>query len=102
MKDSLQILKNHSTYTTNDELQIISAKLCKKIFVYNETEKKWYNISMPDKCKFEIKDSIFLYFNINHYQLLLPDKDYIFKGSYNNLPNQIMFNYNFLEKKKNS
>ena len=102
MEESLEILKNHKRYTTNDELQIISAKLCKKIFVWNETEKKWFNISIPDKCKFEIKDSIFLYFNNNHYQLLLPDKDYIFKDSYNNLPKDNLFNYNFLEKKKNS
>jgi hypothetical protein len=98
MTESLEILKKHETYTTNDELQIISAILCKKIFVWNETEKKWYNISISDKCNFEIKDSIFLYFNINHYQLLLPDKNYIFKSSYNNLPKEIMFNYNFLEK----
>jgi hypothetical protein len=102
MKDSLKILENHKIYTTNDELQIISAMLCKKIFVWNETEKNWYNISIPDKCTFKIEDSIFLYFNINHYQLLLPDKDYIFKSSYNNLPKEIMFNYNFLEGKKNS
>lgn len=102
MTESLEILKKHGTYTTNDELQIISAILCKKIFVWNETEKKWYNISIPDKCKFEIKDSIFLYFNINHYQLLLPNKNYIFKSSYNNLPKEDLFNYNFLEKKKNS
>ena len=102
MEESLEILKNHKRYTTNDELQIISAKLCKKIFVWNETEKKWFNISIPDKCTFKIEDSIFLYFNNNHYQLLLPDKDYIFKDSYNSLPKEIMFNYNFLEVKKNS
>jgi hypothetical protein len=35
MTESLEILKKHGTYTTNDELQIISAMLCKKIFVYN-------------------------------------------------------------------
>ena len=102
MKESLEILKKHGTYTTNDELQIISAMLCKKIFVWNETEKKWFNISIPNQCIFEIKDSIFLYFNINHYQLLLPDKDYIFKDSYNSLPKDDLFNYNFLEKKKNT
>ena len=102
MEDSLEILKNHKRYTTNDELQIISAKLCKKIFVWNETEKKWFNTSITNKCKFEIKDSIFLYFNINHYQLLLPDKNYIFKDSYNNLPKDDIFNYNFLVKKENS
>jgi hypothetical protein len=102
MEESLEILKNHKTYTTNDELQIISAKLCKKIFVWNETEKKWLNISIPDKCTFKIEDSIFLYFNNNNYELLLPDKNYIFKSSYNNLSKEIMFNYIFLEKKKNS
>jgi CCR4-NOT transcription complex subunit 2 len=102
MKDSLKILVNHKIYTTNDELQIISAILGKKIFVWNQTEKKWYNISIPNKFNYEIKDSIFLYFNINHYQLLLPNKNYIFKSSYNDLPDDYIFNYNFLEKKKNN
>jgi hypothetical protein len=101
MKESHQLLKDHSIYSTNDELQIISAMLCKKIFVYNESEKKWHNISIPkEECpNLEIKDSIFLYFNINHYQLLLPDEKYEFKKSYTNLPKNEVFDYNFLQKK---
>jgi hypothetical protein len=101
MKESHQLLKDYSIYSTNDELQIISAMLCKKIFVYNESEKKWHNISIPkEECpNLQIKDSIFLYFNINHYQLLLPDEKYEFKKSYTNLPKNEVFDYNFLQKK---
>ncbi len=101
MNTSLKLIQQKSAQITIDELQIISAMLCKKIFVYSEIEKKWTNISIPhDDCKsIAIQDAIFLYFNNNHYQLLLPDNNYIFKNSYNDLPKDILFNYTFLQKK---
>ena len=98
IKKSLEIFEKDCTYIDDHQLQIISAILDKKIFIWNAYQKYWHSIKFSDK--FEIKESIFLYFKNSHYQLLLPNEDYKFKNSTNNLPKTSVFKYDFLEKVK--
>jgi len=98
IKKSLEIFEKDCTYIDDHQLQIISAILAKKIFIWNAYQKYWHSIKFSDK--FEIKDTIFLYFKNSHYQLLLPNKDYKFKNSTNNVPKNSVFKYDFLEKVK--
>ena len=98
IKKSLEIFEKYCNYIDDHQLQIISAILDKKIFIWNDNQKEWHSIKYSKS--FKIKESIFLYFKNSHYQLLLPNEDYSVKNSSNNVPKTSVFKYDFLEKVK--
>jgi len=78
------------------ELVFLSIFLNKNIFVFNNSAGKWTKISNNELQNTNNNNSIFL-INQNeyHYNTLIKKDDKIFKYNFSNIPNTVLFNYNF-------
>jgi hypothetical protein len=91
---------NAGEWIDENILNLISKILKKNIFIYNlgANKDKWTSFIGDENNKNNPNYAIFLLFTGAHYDTLIPDIDAgkFFKERFNNLPNRIFFNYNFL------
>ena len=94
---------NTNQWIDDEILNIVAKFLEINIFIYRNLEKKWYKIIGVKNNIKKSENAIFIFYNSEHYQTLLPKINYKLKNNFTNLSVNSetsagqLFEYEFLE-----